>query len=409
MSTHDESDDHAGSYSGGQLVPLTRVVRVPNPVKLARFRKVPELGPCVLFFSGGTALNPLSRRLTDYTHNSIHLVTPFDSGGSSAKLRDAFRMPSVGDMRSRLMALANHTVTGHPEIYDLFVYRFPKDADSSDLRQRLAELVDGDSPLVAAIPDPMRKLIRNHLRFFLKEMPADFDLRGASIGNLILAGGYLNNERHIDPVVFMFSKLVEVLGTVRTVVNADLHLVAELADGRRVIGQREITGKEVAPLNQRIERLYLTDAEASGEPAHVSIRQRSRDLIARAELICYPIGSFFSSVVANLLPGGVAESIAANPCPKIYVPNMGPDPEQYGLSVADCVRRLIEVLGSPDDVHRVLRFVVVDSRRGDYPAGLSLTELTQLGVGVIDVDLVDPDCEGHIDSDKLIGVLLSLA
>ena len=402
MSAHDQADE-------GQLVNLTRVVRVPNPVKLARFLKVPELGPCVLFFSGGTALNPLSRRLTDYTHNSIHLVTPFDSGGSSARLRDAFRMPSVGDMRSRLMALADHTVTGHPEIYDLFVYRFPKDADNADLRRRLEAMVVGDDTLVAAIPDPMRKLIRNHLRFFRNEMPTDFDLRGASIGNLILAGGYLNNERHIDPVVFMFSKLVEVLGTVRTVVNADLHLVAELAGGRRVIGQREITGKETPALNERIERLYLTDAEGSGEPTPVSIRQRSRDLIARAELICYPIGSFFSSVVANLLPEGVAESIAANPCPKVYVPNMGDDPEQYGLSVADCVKRLIEVLGPPEDVQQVLRFVVVDSRRGHYPAGLSLDDLRRLGVGVIDADLVDSGTDGRIDSDKLIGVLLSLA
>ena len=50
---------------------------------------LPALGPRLVFFTGGTALKGLSRSLTRYTHNSVHLVTPFDSGGSSAALREA--------------------------------------------------------------------------------------------------------------------------------------------------------------------------------------------------------------------------------------------------------------------------------------------------------------------------------
>ena len=72
---------------------ITRTVQLPDKIRLARFARAPELGPKVLFFSGGSALNPLSRRLINYTHNSIHLITPFDSGGSSAVLRKAFGMP----------------------------------------------------------------------------------------------------------------------------------------------------------------------------------------------------------------------------------------------------------------------------------------------------------------------------
>ena len=73
-------------------VRITHTARLPDPVKLARYLKSPELGPCVVFFSGGTALTGISRELKRYSHNSIHLVTPFDSGGSSAKLRKAFAM-----------------------------------------------------------------------------------------------------------------------------------------------------------------------------------------------------------------------------------------------------------------------------------------------------------------------------
>ena len=105
---------------------ITRTVQLPHRVRLSRYLKAPELGPRILFFSGGTALTKTSRVLKRYTHNSIHLVTPFDSGGSSAKLRQAFSMPSIGDLRSRLVALADENITGLPEVYQLFTYRFPQ-------------------------------------------------------------------------------------------------------------------------------------------------------------------------------------------------------------------------------------------------------------------------------------------
>ncbi|HAJ92011.1 MAG TPA: GAK system CofD-like protein, partial [Gammaproteobacteria bacterium] len=216
-------------------------------MRLSRYQKAPELGPRILFFSGGTALTATSRVLKRYTHNSIHLVTPFDSGGSSAKLRQAFSMPSIGDLRSRLVALADENITGHPEVYRLFACRFPADQPAGKLMARLELMIRGKEPLVDAISNPMRRLIRNQLGYFREAMPDDFDLRGASTGNLILAGGYLNNHKHLDPIIFLFSKLVNVLGTVRAVVNDDLHLAAELEDGSCVTSQQRLTGKEVAP------------------------------------------------------------------------------------------------------------------------------------------------------------------
>jgi len=79
---------------------VIRTAEIPDPLRISRYRKIPELGPRILFFSGGSALTGLCRILKNYTHNSIHLVTPFDSGGSSAELRQAFAMPSIGDLRT---------------------------------------------------------------------------------------------------------------------------------------------------------------------------------------------------------------------------------------------------------------------------------------------------------------------
>jgi CofD-related protein of GAK system len=155
----------------------------------------------------------LSRHLIGFTHNSIHLITPFDSGGSSAVLRRAFHMPAVGDLRNRLMALADQTVRGNPEIYTLFAFRFPEDETPEALREQLDLMAAGSHPLVGAIPEPLRGIVRNHLGFFRTEMPADFDLRGAAIGNLVLTAGYLNQSRSLDSVLFLFSRLVEARGS----------------------------------------------------------------------------------------------------------------------------------------------------------------------------------------------------
>ena len=78
---------------------LSRVPIIPDLVRVARYQRAPELGPRLLFFSGGTALREVSQILTDYTHNSFHLITPFVAGGNSATLRRAFGMISVGDFR----------------------------------------------------------------------------------------------------------------------------------------------------------------------------------------------------------------------------------------------------------------------------------------------------------------------
>ncbi|MFP4306374.1 MAG: GAK system CofD-like protein [Desulfococcaceae bacterium] len=393
---------------------IRRRVRLPDPLALERHRRAPDLGPRVLFFSGGTALRDVSRELTGYTHNSVHVITPFDSGGSSALLREAFHMPAIGDVRNRLLALADRSLKGNPEIFRLFAQRFPADADPGELAEELDRMIRGRHPLVSDIPDPMRKIIRHHLDLFRNYMPMSFDLRKASLGNLILTAGYLDNRRNFDIIIYIFSKLVRVLGVVRPVINKYLHLAAELADGRTVVGQHLLTGKETDPIAARVERLYLTDNREAPRPVEAPIRAKMHKQIGKADLICYPIGSFYSSVVANLLPEGVGRAVQAADCPKVFVPNTGErDPEAVGMTLTDLVDRLLIYLRRDDpaaiSAADVLNFVLVDSERGNYPGGVDRKALESRGVTVLDAPLVDERRAPDIDPALLVSILLSLA
>ena len=391
---------------------VTRTLRFPDRLRLARFARAPELGPKVLFFSGGSALGPLSQRLLGYTHNSVHLITPFDSGGSSAKLRKAFHMPAVGDLRNRMMALADQSVTGNPAIFRLFTHRLPARGERAELARSLADLIQGRDPLIQAVPDPMRKIIRTHLGFFGEAMPPEFDLRGASIGNLVLTGGYLNNGRHLDPVVFLFSKLAEVRGLVRPIVNKDLELAVRLGDGREIVGQHLITGREGAPLTSPIASIALVRSAQDPTPVNPAIRDKTRRLIEGAELICYPMGSFYSSLMVNLLPRGVGRAVARADCPKVFIPNTGRDKEWVAGGLADQATLLLETLsrdrGRDKDPAGVLDFVLLDSRNGRYPDRPDPGELERLGPRVIDTQLVDPARGPDLDPELLAGALLAL-
>jgi len=392
-------------------VRVARAAEVPDPVRLARYRHAPELGSRILFFSGGSALRGLSQKLIEYTHHSVHLITPFDSGGSSAQLRKAFHMAAVGDLRNRLMALADRTVLGNPEIYDLFAFRFPEDGDAVSLRAWLDEMIEGQEPQVRAIPEPLRSIVRTHLGFFRDAMPARFDLRGAAIGNLVLVGGYLNQGRELDPVLYLFSQLVEVRGIVRPVVDGDIHLVARLADGRRIVGQHLLTGREAPPLDAAIERLYLSRSRTKPREYRPRIPEGVDRLIRHADLICYPMGSFYTSVIATLLPAGISDAIAETNVPKVYVPNPGHDPEEIGLGLAEKVetlrRYLLEGAAGRVAGADLLQFVLLDAKACGLKRAAA-QRIRKLGVEIVDVPLVTEASRPYLDDTVLAEALLSL-
>ena len=364
----------------------------------------PANGPSLLFFSGGSALDKTSSLLTKYTHNSIHLLTPFDSGGSSAILRKAFNMPAVGDLRARLMAIADDSIEGHPEAVALFRYRLPTDLSQASLKKLVEQLQSGEHPLVEATSITVKQLIANNLRAFLDQVPDNFDYRGASVGNLVITGGYLINQHTLNHVVDQISEIVNALGIVRTTTNDDLELIATLADGTKVSGQHKITAKETHPLDQKIIELVLSGPSSS-------LDEKNQALISHADLIIFPPGSFFSSVIANLLPKSVGNAIHESSKPKVFIPNLGTDPELYDTSLVEQIELLNQTINR--DLPDSKQATAVDIVLTDSTLRSDIDEAFNDYLSTKNIQLLDMDLRGHIndvyDEKKLIEALIKIS
>ncbi|HAJ91551.1 MAG TPA: hypothetical protein DCO71_02840 [Gammaproteobacteria bacterium] len=195
-------------------------------------------------------------------------------------------------------------------------------------------------------------------------------------------------------------------------VNDDLHLAAELEDGSCVTSQQRLTGKEVAPLQSPVNRLFLSSHPDKPKPAKAEIRKKNRRLIQQAELICYPPGSFYSSLIANLLPTGVGSAIAGTNCPKVYIPNLGQDPEQIGMTLDSSMLTLLDYLRADNTDKcpngKLLNFVLIDSKRGKYPSPVSAPVMKKLGIRIIDTRLISKQSAPYYDAELLVSALLSL-
>jgi len=335
-----------------------------------------------------------------HTHRSIHLVTTFDSGGSSAALRDALDMPAVGDLRNRVLALTVPWGPGEEALVHLLGHRLPEKGEREALRSELRALLD-------TAPDAVASLARR----CLDAVPPDFDLHRASVGNLVLAGAYLEEGRHLGRAVERFAGLVPVRGMVQPVTEASCHLAARLDDGAVVTGQHRITRGVWARDGRRIEELYLVTSPSDPSPVTADAEPRAVEAIAQADLVCYPPGSFRTSLQAAVLPRGMGDAVAASAAPKVYVPNPPGDAEEAGTAWVERVRILAATLGAgrggPRPVARVLDTVLVDVAQRPDPQTLS--ELEDLGVRFVTAELGGRGAEARYSDQALAEALLSLA
>src|SRR6185369_17204879 len=131
------------------------------------------------------------------------------------------------------------------------------------------------------------------------------NLGGHSFGNLFLAALTEVTGDFVE-AVRLSSEVLASKGHIFPATVSDVRLVAELEDGREVLGETQITGAR-----SRIRSLRLIPEECLPLPEALAA-------ISAADVITIGPGSLYTSIIPNLLVSGVPEAIAESEATKIF-------------------------------------------------------------------------------------------
>lgn len=258
-----------------------------------------------------------------------------------------------------------------------------------------------------------------HMQWFANRMPDDFDLCGASIGNLIITGCFLEHNSDIVTSIYLIGHLLGVKGKVRPMTGANLHIRTIYEDGTEDVGQHLMGKRKQLSKIEKIDLVKSLHSEHRQEAKTCHLDFVSSELVVSADVICFPMGSFFGSVVVNLLAVGVGKKIQQCKSPKVYIPNTGVDPEMFGYTLVEMIRLIIGLvekdIGSKVPVSEIMNFVLVDTRYCEYCVAVDKDAIEELGIKIIDIPLVDdshfeelnPPKSKFLDPTKIAEVLVT--
>lgn len=311
----------------------------------------PELN--VVAIGGGTGLSALLRGLKKHKINLTAIVTVADDGGSTGRIRNVFNMPAPGDIRNCLVAMADdESLMGR-----LFHYRFDREGS---------------------------------------------ELTGHAFGNLFITA-LTQVTGSFEQGVTESAKVLNVRGRVLPSTLENITLCAEMEDGQVVRGESALSHD-----SDKIKEVFL-------EPNAPDAYRPALAAILNADLIVLGPGSLYTSVVPNLLVGGVREAIRWSRAATAYVCNVA---TQHGetddMGYQEHIDQIVKFLG--DDR---LNYSIVNNHAPEADAIRPEWQVTPLshdgetstinGVQIIAEDVVNDKNPLRHDPKKLADVLIQVA
>jgi len=243
----------------------------------------------ILVIGGGTGSYTILRGLKRYTSNLTAIVSMFDSGGSTGRLRDELGYLPPGDVRNCILALA------------------PEDNNTEILRSLLAYRFENGN-----------------------------GLSGHSMGNLLLTALKAITKDEVLAIEKL-SKILGLKGRVIPVTIDNSNLCAELENGEIIRGETNIDIPKHDG-NLKIKKLFLDP------PANALID--AIEAIQNADKIIIGPGDLYSSLIANLSVKGIPEAIKSSKAKKIYVCNvMTKHGETTNYRASDFLKEIEKYLG----------------------------------------------------------------
>ncbi|QIM66633.1 hypothetical protein A4G16_04230 [Mannheimia granulomatis] len=254
----------------------------------------------VVALGGGHGLGRLLSALSFLKERLTGIVATTDNGGSTGRIRSQQGGIAWGDLRNCL----NQIIVKPTVASNLFEYRF------------------GGSG----------------------------ELNGHNLGNLILTA--LENMQ-IRPLegINLVRDLLHVRSQLIPMSEIPVHIIAKLHSGESIFGEVEIDALEETPCSLHLDKVVLATPEAVSA-------------IYASELILLGPGSFFTSIMPNLLVPEIAQTISESEAQVIFIDNIG---QEHGPAGALSLKQRIEWIESCIGKQRINAVITTDDEQSQLP------------------------------------------
>ncbi len=255
--------------------------------------------PKIVVIGGGTGSFVALTGLKKHPVELAAIVSMMDSGGSSGRLRDELGVLPPGDIRQCLVALA----TSSKLLRNLFSYRFEEG-----------------------------------------------DLKGHNFGNVFLST-LEKTTGSMEKAIAEVGKILRIHGSVVPVTFQKTDLCVELANRKIIIGETHIDEVEKKVERARIKKAFL-QPDVPANPLSIKV-------LNEADIILIGPGDLYTSIIPNLLVGGITDAIRESRAQKVFVLNIM---TKYGQTThykaSDHIEDLEKYLGK-----NILTTVLINSAR----------------------------------------------
>jgi uncharacterized cofD-like protein len=214
----------------------------------------------IVVIGGGIGSSIVLSGLKKYPFNLNSILTMFDSGGSSGKLRDELGVLPCGDIRQCLVALANKS-----NLTKFLHYRFEKGK-----------------------------------------------LKGHNLGNLLITGvGKMAGS--LERAVDIIGKLLNIKGRIIPVTLSNADIVVLLNNKKIIKGEENIINcRYLSKIG--IKKIFLKP-DVKANPKAISA-------IKKADFIIIAPGKFYTSILPNFLVKGIKKIFRSSRAKKIFICNL---------------------------------------------------------------------------------------
>lgn len=254
----------------------------------------------IVVIGGGTGVYTVLTGLRPHFNNLTAIVTMADDGGSTGILREEFGMLPPGDIRRALVALS---ASDNKTLSELFSYRFQE----------------------------------------------GIGLTGHNFGNLLITALHRITD-DFEKAIEEAGKILMIQGKVIPVTLNHSCLMAELEDGQIIQGETNIDIPSHDG-NLKIKKVWLKPAS--------KLNPNARKAILEADLVIIGPGDLYTSILPNLLVGGMREALKGARGKVVYFANlMTKFGETNGFSASDFLKAVRAYLGK-----EILDYAVVNNKK----------------------------------------------